>query len=194
MEKNNSVSIVTIDSFNGAKTATEHLISLGIKKIGHVSGPLDWWEARQRKLGWEAALTDANIEFSSQMWVEGNWSSKSGKSAFFELIEKFPEMEGIFISNDQMALGAMIAAMEKGIKIPKDLAVIGFDGIAESEFFCPALSTMYQDQDKLGCIAVEELVREIENKSSVNEVFAPRYIEIKPELIIRRSSEMPKRR
>ncbi len=194
MERNDSVSIVTIDSFNGAKTATEHLISLGIKKIGHISGPLDWWEARQRKLGWESALTEANIDFSNQMWVEGNWSSKSGKSAFLELIEKFPEMDGIFISNDQMALGAMIAAMEKGIKIPKDLAVIGFDGIAESEFFCPALSTMYQDQNKLGCIAVEELVREIENKSSVSEVFSPRYIEIEPELIIRRSSEMPKRR
>lgn len=188
MEKNKSVSIVTIDNFNGAKTATEHLLSLGLQKIGHISGPLDWWEARQRKLGWEAALTEANIEFSNQMWVEGNWSSRSGKSAFLELLEKFPEIEGLFISNDQMALGAMSAALEKGIKIPKDLAMIGFDGIAESEFFCPPLSTMNQNQNELGCIAVEELIAEIENKPLASVLFAPKYIEIKPELIIRQSS------
>lgn len=194
MEKNKRVSIVTIDNFHGALSATNHLISLGLKRIGHISGPLDWWEARQRKHAWEAALKDANIEISSDMWVEGNWSSKSGKSAFVELTEKFPEMEGLFVSNDQMALGAMIAALEKGIKIPKDLAVIGFDGIAESEFFCPALSTMYQDQNKLGCIAVEELVRQIENKSLATELFAPKYIEIEPELIIRKSSQIPQRR
>lgn len=190
MEKNKSVSIVTIDNFNGAKTATEHLLSLGLQKIGHISGPLDWWEARQRKLGWEAALTEANIEFSNQMWVEGNWSSRSGKSAFLELLEKFPEIEGLFISNDQMALGAMSAALEKGIKIPKDLAMIGFDGIAESEFFCPPLSTMNQNQNELGCIAVEELIAEIENKPLASVLFAPKYIEIKPELIIRQSSQI----
>lgn len=190
MEKNKSVSIVTIDNFNGAKTATEHLLSLELQKIGHISGPLDWWEARQRKLGWEAALTEANIEFSNQMWVEGNWSSRSGKSAFLELLEKFPEIEGLFISNDQMALGAMSAALEKGIKIPKDLAMIGFDGIAESEFFCPPLSTMNQNQNELGCIAVEELIAEIENKPLASVLFAPKYIEIKPELIIRQSSQI----
>ena len=194
MEKNKSVSIVTIDNFCGAKTATEHLLSLGLKNIGHISGPLDWWEARQRKLGWEAALTDANIEISSNMWVKGNWSSKSGKSAFFELLHEFPEMEGIFISNDQMALGAMSAALEKGINVPDELAVIGFDGIPESEFYCPSLSTMNQNQNELGCIAVEELIREIEKKSLVNDMFAPKYIEIKPELIIRKSSEMHIRR
>jgi LacI family transcriptional regulator len=194
MERNKSVSIVTIDSFSGAKTATDHLISLGLRNIGHISGPLDWWEARQRKLGWEAALTDANIEISSQMWVEGNWSSRSGKSAFVELTEKFPKMEGIFISNDQMALGAISAAKEMGIDIPADLAVIGFDGIAESEFYCPPLSTMNQNQNELGQIAVEELIREIENKLLANESFAPKYIEIQPELIIRKSSQITKRR
>ena len=194
MEKNKSVSIVTVDNFHGAKTATEHLLSLGLRNIGHLSGPLDWWEARQRKLGWEAALKNANIEVSSRMWIEGNWSSRSGKSAFIELSKNYPEMEGIFISNDQMALGAMNAARELGINIPEDLAVIGFDGIAESEFYCPALSTMYQNQNELGCIAVEELIGEIENKSLAKEVFAPKYIEIKPELIIRKSSQIPQRR
>ena len=194
MEKHRSVSIVTIDNLNGARIATEHLISLGLKNIGHITGPLDWWEARQRKLGWEAALTEANLEISSHMWVEGNWSSRSGKSAFNELLEKFPEMDGIFVGNDQMALGAMSAAIEQGKNIPEDMAMIGFDGIAESEFYCPPLSTMNQNQNELGCIAVEELIGEIENKLSVNELFVPKYIEIKPELIIRKSSQIPKRR
>jgi DNA-binding LacI/PurR family transcriptional regulator len=59
MEKQEGVSIVSIDNYLGARMATEHLISLGKKNIGHITGPLDWWEARQRKLGWEAALSDA---------------------------------------------------------------------------------------------------------------------------------------
>lgn len=188
MEKREDVSIVSIDNFTGAKMATEHLISLGKKNIAHITGPLDWWEARQRKLGWEAALTEAGIELSKQMWAKGNWSSRSGRTAFMELIEKFPEMDGLFVGNDQMALSVLQTAFEQGKTIPDDLAIIGFDGIPESEFYCPSLSTVNQNQDELGCIAVEELVRLVEKKLIADDVIEPKYITIRPELIIRQSS------
>ena len=191
MKKRENVSIVSIDNYLGARMATEHLISLGRKNIGHLSGPLNWWEARQRKLGWEAALSDAGLKFSEQMWVEGNWSSQSGKAAFIELGKKFPEMDGIFVGNDQMALSVLGTANCQGKRIPDDLAIIGFDGIPESEFYCPSLSTVNQNQNELGCMAVEELGRFVEQKLIAKAVIEPKYITIKPELIIRQSSQMP---
>lgn len=188
MEEQSNVTIVTTDNFNGAKAAVQHLIKQGRKNIGHISGPLDWWEARQRKNGWETALSEAGIQVTDRMWTQGNWSSKSGRSSFLELIEKFPEMDGIFVGNDQMALSVLRVSAEIGKKIPQELSVIGFDGIADSEFYCPPLSTVSQNQDELGRIAVAELVSQTEQKLSENKAVEPKYITIQPELIIRQSS------
>lgn len=190
MEKRTDVSIVTIDNYAGAKMATEHLISQGKKKIAHITGPLSWWEARQRKLGWETAMSEAGYEVSENMWAEGNWSSRSGHVAFEELQKKFPVMDGLFVGNDQMALSVLRTACEQGKKIPNNLAVIGFDGIPESEFYYPSLSTVNQNQIELGRIAVEELVRLVETKLMVDGSIHPKYITIKPDLIIRHSSHV----
>jgi LacI family transcriptional regulator len=189
MEKRENVSIVSIENYLGARTATQYLISLGRKNIGHIAGPLDWWEARRRMQGWNSALTEAGYRPSDLMWTEGNWSSKSGKTAFIELAAKFPEMDGLFVANDQMALSVLPVALEQGIKIPEDLMVIGFDGIPESEFLCPSLTTVFQNLNELGSLAVEELVRLAENKLTANTVCEPKYITIQPELIIRQSTQ-----
>lgn len=188
MGEEKKVSIVTTDNYNGAKLATEHLLNQGRKKIGHISGPLDWWEARQRKAGWEDALKSAGLRVSDQMWSQGNWSSKSGRVAFLELLAKYPQLDAVFVGNDQMALSVLQSSLEIGKKIPTDISVVGFDGIAESEFYCPALTTVYQNQDELGRVAVAELASQIEQKITENKVVEPKYITIQPELIIRQSS------
>jgi DNA-binding LacI/PurR family transcriptional regulator len=188
MEEQKNVTIVTMDNFKGAKLATEYLIRQGRKNIGHISGPLDWWESRQRKMGWETAMSEAGIQVNDRMWTEGNWSSKSGRIAFLELIGKFPEMDGIFVGNDQMALSVLSSSSEIGKKIPKDISVVGFDGIAESEFYYPPLSTVWQNQDELGRVAVVELASRVEQKLIESIVVEPKYITIQPELIIRQSS------
>jgi DNA-binding LacI/PurR family transcriptional regulator len=189
MEKRTEVSIVSIDNYWGGRLATEHLISLGRTRIGHIAGPLDWWEACQRKCAWEDALADANLLINERMWVEGNWSSKSGKSAFDELLNRFPEMDAVFVGNDQMALSVLQTAAERGIRIPSDLAVIGFDGIPESEFYSPSLSTVYQNQDELGRTAVQELVRLVDEKLQDEEAIQPSQISLNPELIVRDSTQ-----
>jgi DNA-binding LacI/PurR family transcriptional regulator len=189
MEKREDVSIVTIDNYLGGRLATEHLISLGRKKIGHIAGPLDWWEACQRKRAWEDALSGAGLPCDERMWVEGNWSSRSGKLAIGELLSKFPEMDAIFVGNDQMALSVLQTAAERGIKVPDDLAVIGFDGIPESEFYSPPLSTVYQNQDELGRTAVQELVRIVDAKLQDEAAIQPSRISLKPELILRESTQ-----
>jgi LacI family transcriptional regulator len=188
MEEQKNVTIVTTDNFSGAKVAVEHLIRQGRRNIGHISGPLEWWEARQRKMGWEAALKEASIKVADRMWTSGNWSSKSGRSAFLELVKQFPEMDGVFVGNDQMALSVLQSAFEIGKRVPNDLSVVGFDGISESEFYCPPLSTVYQNHDELGRIAVTELVSQIEQKLTENIIIEPKYITIQPELILRQSS------
>jgi LacI family transcriptional regulator len=188
MEEQKNVTIVTTDNYNGARMATEHLLQIGRKKIGHISGPLEWWEARQRKKGWEDVLRKAGIQVNDQMWSQGNWSSKSGRTAFLELLAKYPDMDGVFVGNDQMALSVLQTSLEIGKRIPRDFSVIGFDGIADSEFYCPPLTTIYQNQDELGRVAVAELASQIEQRISENIIVKPKYITIQPELIIRQSS------
>jgi LacI family transcriptional regulator len=188
MEEQRKVSIVTTDNFNGARSATQHIIERGRKNIGHIAGPLEWWEARQRKSGWESKLNEVGIRVTDRMWTQGNWSSKSGKIALIELFDKFPEMDGVFVGNDQMALSVLLCAKEIGKIIPQDLSVVGFDGIADSEFYCPPLTTIYQNQDELGSLAVAELTSQIEQKLTEKIVVEPKYIKIQPELIIRQST------
>lgn len=191
MEKRDDVSIVAIDNYLGARLATEHLISLGRKKVGHISGPLSWWEARQRKKGWEDTLSGAGIQVFDNMWTEGNWSSKSGKLAFEQLLRSFPEMNAVFVANDQMGLSVLQTAFEQGRMVPDDLAIVGFDGLPEAEYFCPSLSTIYQNQIELGCIAVQELVRIVEEKLLDHDELGPKHVTLTPELIIRNSSKKP---
>ena len=190
MGKREDISIVAINNYSGGKLATEHLINIGRKNIGHISGPLDWWEARERKRGWEDALFAAGVQPDEQMWVEGNWSSKSGKFAMRELLDKFPAMDAVFVGNDQMALSVLQIACEEGEKVPDDLAVIGFDGIPESEFYFPPLSTIYQNQDEVGHTAVQELIWLVNERLDDEQEIKPRHITIEPELILRQSTNI----
>lgn len=186
--KREDISIVTIDNYRGARMAADHLVSQGRKHIGHISGPLDWWESRQRQLGWQDALLAAGNALDQRMTAEGNWSSKSGKFAFDQLLSSYPEMDAIFVGNDQMALSVLQTACEKGIRIPDDLAVAGFDDIPESEYFWPPLTTVFQNQHELGSIAVQVLAKHVEEWKLERKKVEPIYLVLQPELIIRKST------
>jgi DNA-binding LacI/PurR family transcriptional regulator len=191
MEKRNDISIVAIDNYSGGRMATEHLLGLGRKNIGHIAGPLDWWESRERKRGWEDALSAVGIRPTARRWTEGNWSAKSGKRAMRDLMDKLPKMDAVFVGNDQMALSVLQTAWRQGIKVPDDLAVIGFDGIPEANFYFPPLSTIFQNQDELGHTAVQELIRLTNERLDDEQKIMPRQITIQPELIIRKSTNIP---
>jgi DNA-binding LacI/PurR family transcriptional regulator len=186
--KREDISIVTIDNYYGGRVAVEHLLSLGRKQIGHITGPLDWWESRQRQLGWQDALLAADIEPARRMWAQGNWSSRKGKIAFDQLLSAYPEMDAIVVGNDQLALGVLQTACEKGIKIPDDLAIAGFDDIPESEYFCPPLTTVFQNQHELGSIAVQILAKHVEEWKLERKKVEPTYLALQPELIVRTST------
>jgi LacI family transcriptional regulator len=189
MEARPDLTVVSVNNYAGGKLATEHLLQSGYRKIGHISGPLDWWEARQRKQAWQDTLGYAGIQVSDQHWSEGNWSSSSGEQAIERLFQQFPDVDGVFVANDQMAISVLQAACRRGIKVPEQLGVVGFDGIAESAYLWPPLTTVSQDQQLVGSLAVEEIINIVEANRR-NKPLAPRKIVVEPELIVRESTAM----
>lgn len=95
------ISTVAIDNYAGGAIATQHLLDQGRHRVGHISGPLDWWEARQRKQAWQETLERAGIQVSENHVAEGNWSSASGETAFQALMQSYPGMDAVFVGNDQ---------------------------------------------------------------------------------------------
>jgi LacI family transcriptional regulator len=168
--------------------AMSHLLEQGYRNIGHISGPLDWWEARQRMAAWVDVLKESGRASSDDHYVEGNWSSASGALAIEKLLDRYPDMDAVFVANDQMALGAMQFFAEKRICIPEDVGIVGFDNIAESAFFSPALTTIQQDQHNVARIAVEELIKIIEAGWQELNPVSPKSIILPPTLIVRQSS------
>jgi LacI family transcriptional regulator len=180
--------IVSIDNYKGGRLATEHLLAQGFRRIGHIAGPLTWWEAQQRKAGWADALEETGLEVSSIMWVEGNWSSKSGELAAYQLLDRYPDVDAVFAANDQMALSLMAVARRRGRNVPADLAVVGFDGIPESAYFCPPLTTVQQDLHQLGCQAVRQVVGLIDAPNGAVNHQEHQAVWLEPQLIVRESS------
>jgi len=189
MEPKPGYSVVSMDSYLGAQMATQHLLEQGCRQIGHISGPLDWWEARLRMQGWRDTLEKTGIRVSDHHWEQGNWSSASGAVAAEKLFAHYPEMDGVFVANDQMALSVLSEACRRGIKVPGQLAVVGFDGIPESANFYPSLTTISQDPQLLGGQAVQSLVEMIQAlQSSPNRLSETQSILVPPTLVIRESS------
>jgi len=187
MKPREETSSVTINNYLGAELAVQHLIDMGRKKIAHLSGPLRWWEATERKRGWRDTLEKASLDAYEQYCAEGNWSARSGKPAFLQLLENYPDMDAIFVANDQMALSVLRECRRLKIAIPDQLAVVGFDNIPESEYFCPSLSTVSQDQQLIGETAVNIIIEMIRaSQENLPVVVQSRFIS--PTLIVRESS------
>jgi LacI family transcriptional regulator len=191
METQSNLSIVSIDNYLGGRMAMSHLFEQGYQKIGHICGPLDWWEARQRMAAWKDALQEAGLEHCEEYCVEGNWSSASGALAIEKLNDQYPDMDAIFVANDQMALGAMQFFAEKRIRIPEEIGIVGFDNIAESPFFFPPLTTIQQDQNKIAKVAVAEVIKIIEAGWHGLNPVEPKSIVLPPTLVVRQSSLRP---
>jgi len=187
MEPRPGLSTVSVDNYVGGVLAAQHLLDQGCRQIGHISGPLDWWEARQRKQAWQDTLERAGLPVTDRQWVEGNWSSSSGEVAFEQLSRAYPEMDAVFVANDQMALSVLQIAHRQSRRVPQELAVAGFDNITESAYFWPSLTTINHDQHELGCRAVQEVVGQIQAVQR-DEKTEPQIITLSPELVIRESS------
>lgn len=182
-----NTSVVAVDNKLGGKLAAAHLVERGCQRIGIITGPEAWWEAREREAGWREALEEAGQTHENDLKEQGDWTAASGHKALQRLLEREPGLDAVFVANDSMALGAIQAAADCGRSVPQDLAIVGFDDIPESAFFSPPLTTIRQDLLDVGCQAVELLHEQLEALRAERMVSAQVAI-IKPQLVIRRSS------
>ncbi len=179
---------ISIDNRGGARLAVEHLIGQGRRTIGLITGPLDWWEARERQAGWQEAMNAAGLCADDSLVAVGNWSTASGEDGLRCLLSRVPELDAVFVSNDQMALGALRSAHLCARRVPEDLAVVGFDNLPESTCFWPPLTTMHQPLLDLGRHAVSLLNEMMAARATDKPLQEQPVLCLSPELIVRESS------
>ncbi|GIH08453.1 LacI family transcriptional regulator [Rhizocola hellebori] len=175
---------VSVDQVAGARLAVGHLLSLGHETVWHIAGPRDWLEARDRIDGWRETLEKADRRVPPL--IEGDWSPKSGYEAGATLAGR-PDVTAVFCANDQQALGMLRALHERGIRVPEDISVVGFDDIPEAEFLSPPLTTVAQDFDEVGRQCLATLLELLEAEEGLP-VVHPR---VQPALVVRASSGPP---
>ncbi|QGQ45017.1 LacI family DNA-binding transcriptional regulator [Metabacillus sediminilitoris] len=156
------VPTVSIDNISSSRNAVAHLIKLGHTRIAHISGPLEFNGSRDRYKGYQQALLQNDLEIDSMLVQEGDFTLESG----YNLMLKFIAMEhpptAVFTGNDEMAMGVIKAAKDHGLKVPEDLAVVGFDNISFSAIFEPALTTIAQPLFKMGQVSMQLLLQQIQ--------------------------------
>lgn len=180
--------IITVDNRLGATQATKHLIDQGKRTIGLITGPMTWWEARERYEGWKETLLKAGVTPRPTLVAEGDWSAASGEQAMRKLFTERPDIDAVFACNDQMALGALRVAHKSGRRVPQDLAIVGFDNTPESAFYWPPLTTVYQHLVDVGRAAVQVLHKTIEARREGKDEVEPAVTMLSTELLIRESS------
>ncbi len=170
---------VGVDQAFGARLAVEHLIAAGHRTIAHLAGPADWFDAQVRRNQWRRTLEAAGLEVPPV--VEGDWRPGSGYEAT-DAVLAVPGVTAVFAANDQMALGLIHGLSDRGLMVPGDLSVVGFDDIPESAHFRPPLTTVHQDFQAVGEAAVGLLLHHL----GESELVTPQ--QIVPDLVVREST------
>ena len=172
------VHVVSVDQELGAGMATRHLLSLGHRRILHVAGPSDWFDAVARAAGWRTTLEDAGQDVPEV--VAGDWSPRRGYEIGSELVARgLPD--AVFASNDLMALGILAAFRDQGVRVPEDVSVVGYDDVDGAAYFAPPLTTVRQPFRELGALCLEVLLGAIEGAEGSRH-------SIPPSLRVRRTS------
>lgn len=173
---------VSVDNFSGGASATQHLIDLGHRNILHVSGPTNWFEATSRAAGYTSTMLAAGL---TPQIVEGDWNIATGFTIGMQLDFETKDLTAVFFANDRMALGLLHACRIRGISVPEQLSVVGFDDLEETAYSWPPLTTMRQDFTTLGKRAMSLLLQELEGTTIKK---TDRLI---PELVLRESTQAP---
>ena len=167
---------VSCDQAKGARLATQHLIELGHRRIAEISGPLHIYDGYDRHMSWLATLNDHGLE--PGLSIEGSFNIESGINAMHQLLDSGTDFTAVFIGNDSMAFGALAALRSRGVRVPEEVSIVGFDNIIESAHFVPSLTTINQDVSAMGKLAVEYLYKLINNPDTQNyqQVLIPKLI------------------
>lgn len=172
----------------GAKAATDHLLSLGHRRIGVITGNRGWTATEERLNGYRTALAAAGVLPSPELVIDSDYLIEGGRASAWALLDLPDPPTAIFAMNDNMAIGAVQAAKERGLRVPDDLSVIGFDDSDQTRIVTPALTTVRQPLQEMGRMAVSLLLRLIQKQR----VEAMR-VELATRLVVRESTAPPPR-
>jgi len=159
------IPFVDIDAVEGASCAIQHLIELGHRRIAMITNAsLEYTSAQQRRSGYLNALQETGIDQDDSLIREGDYTPASGFEAMNELLNISPRSTAVFVASDVVALGAIHAIKRARVRIPEDIAVVGFDDIPLAEYYDPPLTTIRLPAYGLGWAAGERLVRLVNNE------------------------------
>lgn len=179
---------VVINDRKAAMEAVQHLIDKGCKKIAHIRGPENPQNAIDRFLGYKKALENNGISFDSKLVYNcKNVTFEEGVEFAKQIVEDHPDVDGIFVITDLVAVGVLAYFNEKGIQVPNQIAVIGFSNWFMSQVITPKLSTVDQPSYEMGAVAFNLLLEEIICRKEGKD-FSPRTIELDTSIIERDSS------
>jgi LacI family transcriptional regulator, repressor for deo operon, udp, cdd, tsx, nupC, and nupG len=159
-----NVPTVAIDNISSSREAVEHLLQLGHRRVGMITGPLNSLLSRDRLKGYRQALLANEIAIESVLIQEGDHSYDSGYNQMNKFLALDDQPTAIFAANDSMAMGAVKAVKAQGLRVPEDVAVVGFDNIQFSEIFEPALTTIAQPLIEMGKRSMELLLKQIKGE------------------------------
>lgn len=174
------ISYVTVDNIAAAYTAVSHLIALGRRRIAHITGNLAISDGRDRVEGYKRALRDAGLPVDESLIVQGNFAHRSGYAGMKILLER--KVDAVFASSDITARGALQALHEAQVRVPDDIALVGFDDLPTAAQVMPPLTTIHQPIEEKGALATSILLDMIENGLE-----APQQVLLPTELIVRKS-------
>ena len=185
VEQEGNNTVVIIDNVNCGYIATKHLISQGCKRIANITSSLARNVYAQRHKGYQDALHDNHLLVDENLVIINNLSEEGAISSAMQILEMRPLPDGIFITNDFVAAVCMRIFKEHGIRIPEDIAIVGFNNDAIAKLVEPALTTINYPGMDMGMVAARNLITHLEGVSSIHQTNT---IIIRSELIIRKSS------
>jgi LacI family transcriptional regulator len=159
IEENPALAGFPIDNVQGAIDAMQHLIALGHRKIAFIAGPTSHTDALERLVGYRTALEEAGIGFDAIRVEQGDFLESGGVSAMERLFERGVDFTAVFCANDQTAYGARLALFRRGLRVPEDVSLVGFDDVPTSLYTTPPLTTVRQPIYEIGRQAAEAIVQ-----------------------------------
>ncbi len=176
--------LVETAHMQGGLLAVRHLLSLGHKRIACIGGPLGVTSSEQRIEGWRMALAETGSAPNADalLW-RGGFTSQGGYEAMHAILRTEQKPSAVFVCNDLMAIGALRAAHESGVRVPDELSIVGFDDIELSAYTSPPLTTVAQPKERIGALAVDMLLERMGGKRR-----DARKVVLQPELRVRAST------
>jgi LacI family transcriptional regulator len=168
-----NVASVDVENREGARDAVAHLIGLGHRRIALINGQLQMEAAQARRNGYKQGLLEAGIPIDDELMVDGHYSEPAAYQATLRLLDLPSPPTAIFSASDSMALGALRAIRDRGLIVPDDVAVIGFDDLPMAAYASPPLTSVRQPISEMGAHAVRVLVEQIKGQGPATSVRFP---------------------